>query len=841
MMAYCSRLRVVVLLLFLVSLFLFLLPVSLTYAFVEDFNADFSNPSVWNLATNSGTIAFSGSHLQLLNSSKTNSFPYVKSVGDIFPSSGSFGVKIDFNFLSAGNFGDGMAISPISPPNGTMLGPNLSRYLLFWIWHDPSGLGFYTTVCPETNPGCTQQYTQIYSFSSPNFGPHFIALSMDQEGRYHFFLDSDTNEIFTSSTNQPRPTSIWLGSPEQTFTVDNWNSLQIDRIEIQDSYPFPSPTPTPTPESLRPIIVIPGLGASWDWTALLPGLSGSNWKIPQKVDLYNNLIDSLENAGYEKDKNLFVYAYDWRKKLYDAADDLNGYISNLIENNKIKATDKIDFIGHSLGGLVARTYGQKIGTEKIDKIITAGSPHQGALAAYSAWEGAIVRKAPWWQRIPLELPIQLGMATGARPVAVLRRLAPGIKDTLPTFDFLKKDGALLSSNLLLQKNTTLFDLNNDVSGINSLLWANGGIGLDTDRAINVIDRDWRDRALGEWEDGRPTANSAFETSTEGDDTVLAFSSLGLFSNQKTADSSHGGIISDLDSIKNIFDQLGLDKSKAVANTVPDLRQSVFVASLRSPGTLQVCNTSNICDNDLGVYIPDEKLFFLPGYDNEILNVSVAADGSVGNYRLYLGDLSEGESNWDSTGGNLVTASQVDTYQAVVESGKLEIKGDSGTLLRSLDVDAAELTRLLPMWDKGNRLAIARSDSQPRNKRIVAIRQLREVLHPQIVKAYKGGRFDQVEAIIAVWKDIDHFAETVIGDGNSTKIAFLEANIRAVGLYQAVVESLLRNSSSYYAAAFYELFENNFSRAKEIKSTQRDLSLDKVLSARYLLLTALGVR
>ena len=263
-----SRFRVVALV-FSISSILFFLSSETINAFVEEFNSGFSDPAVWSVSTNSGSVAFSESHLQLLNSARTDSFPYVISVGSVFPPSGSLGIKIDFNFLSAGNFGDGMGISPNSPPNGAMLGPNLNQNLLFWVWHDPSGLGFYTTVCPKIEPGCNRQYTRIYLFSNPNFNfsPHFIALSMDLEGRYHFFLDSDTNEIFTSSTNQPRPTSVWFGSPERTNSTDYWNSLQIDKIEIQSTYPFPTPTPTPapTPEPLRPIIILPGLGGSWDY------------------------------------------------------------------------------------------------------------------------------------------------------------------------------------------------------------------------------------------------------------------------------------------------------------------------------------------------------------------------------------------------------------------------------------------------------------------------------------------------------------------------------------------------------------------------------------------------
>ena len=90
-------------------------------------------------------------------------------------------------------------------------------------------------------------------------------------------------------------------------------------------------------------------------------------------------------------------------------------------------------------------------------------------------------------------------------------------------------------------------------------------------------------------------------------------------------------------------------------------------------------------------------------------------------------------------------------------------------------------------------------------------------------------------------DIDDLAESVIGSGNTTKAVVLNANINQVERYKTLADRLLKNSSSYYAGTFYTLFSERFIEAKEIRTSQRNLSLDKTLSARYLLLTALGVR
>lgn len=286
--------------------------------------------------------------------------------------------------------------------------------------------------------------------------------------------------------------------------------------------------------------------------------------------------------------------------------------------------------------------------------------------------------------------------------------------------------------------------------------------------------------------------------------------------------------------------MGLDQTKVIAGETPDSRKSVFIASLRSPGDLHVCG-GVVCDGSLGIYLPGEKLFFLPGYADQLLTTIVDADGETGAYQLYVGDMTEGQANWVDERGNLTSPTQIDTYQVQSGDDGLTVTTDATTLRRSLDEDAAALNSLLPNWDKKNLLTRARSEIQPLKKRIAAIRQLRELFSKLVIKAYKDNRADRIEAIIDVWMDLDSLAETIIGSGNTTKVTFLNVNILQVERYQTLVENLLRNSTSYYAGIFYNLFAERFAEAKEIRSSQRDLSLDKTLSARYLLLTALGVR
>jgi triacylglycerol lipase len=66
----------------------------------------------------------------------------------------------------------------------------------------------------------------------------------------------------------------------------------------------------------------------------------------------------------------------------ELAAQLKGYVENVL--NRTGAT-RVHLVGHSLGGLVARTYVQEAGgDERVHTCITLGTPHQGT---YAAWAG----------------------------------------------------------------------------------------------------------------------------------------------------------------------------------------------------------------------------------------------------------------------------------------------------------------------------------------------------------------------------------------------------------------------------------------------------------------------
>jgi triacylglycerol lipase len=66
--------------------------------------------------------------------------------------------------------------------------------------------------------------------------------------------------------------------------------------------------------------------------------------------------------------------------LREAAQELQGHVQRLCETT---GADKVHIVGHSLGGVIARYYVQRMGgSAQVDTLVTLGSPHSGTLGAY---------------------------------------------------------------------------------------------------------------------------------------------------------------------------------------------------------------------------------------------------------------------------------------------------------------------------------------------------------------------------------------------------------------------------------------------------------------------------
>jgi len=87
------------------------------------------------------------------------------------------------------------------------------------------------------------------------------------------------------------------------------------------------------------------------------------------LNTYKKLVDGICDAY--PDREVYVFSYDWRKSNAVNAVKLSEVIHGL-------DCEKVDLVCHSMGGLVASSYYKQYGSDNVDKVITCGTPYEGA-------------------------------------------------------------------------------------------------------------------------------------------------------------------------------------------------------------------------------------------------------------------------------------------------------------------------------------------------------------------------------------------------------------------------------------------------------------------------------
>lgn len=100
-----------------------------------------------------------------------------------------------------------------------------------------------------------------------------------------------------------------------------------------------------------------------------------------KQDVYAPIIRHLEKTGYREGKTLFVFAYDWRRSVFDNAKALEVFVREKVPDGKV------DILAHSMGALVARAYVvEGDGGERVARLFSAGAPFQGSVKVFQTVE-----------------------------------------------------------------------------------------------------------------------------------------------------------------------------------------------------------------------------------------------------------------------------------------------------------------------------------------------------------------------------------------------------------------------------------------------------------------------
>ena len=407
-----------------------------------------------------------------------------------------------------------------------------------------------------------------------------------------------------------------------------------------------------------PVILIPGHGSSMNFSEMFLGQKNPDgWQMMPGVHIYDNLLNTLEDNGYEKDRDLFTFYYNWLNPIASSSAELHDFILPIAATSP---TGKVDIIGHSMGGLVGRACVQNNDDQcYIDRLITVGTPHKGVLEAYGAWEGGEVWRSGL-SKLAFELFLNTKRQMGETKKEAIRKIAPSTEEMLPVFPYLKD----INGNFLSQQPPNSYLGNNSLSRFLQAVDDNGkfiyGKDQSTLRWLTVTKNlSWVDKILGNWQQyGKPIRK---EYSSDGDGTVLELSA-----NPQEAGTTnsigfplgHSEIVSQGKAVEEIME--GLDLEATSSGDFQDNAQNYLVFYFHSPAHLEIAN------------LPLEDVFL--GEDNngklklviianpqidDNYSVGVVGDDS-GEYTLTVGEVSGEQSNWDNYRG-LTTVGEKDTF------------------------------------------------------------------------------------------------------------------------------------------------------------------------------------
>ncbi|KKP37466.1 MAG: PGAP1 family protein, partial [Candidatus Roizmanbacteria bacterium GW2011_GWA2_32_13] len=383
-------------------------------------------------------------------------------------------------------------------------------------------------------------------------------------------------------------------------------------------------------------------------------VSYNDWKLLSFIKDYGGLIKTLKAIGYQENTNLFLFTYDWRQSIEKTIEDLNSYLQTKIWNSK--PNQKLNLIGHSLGGLVARIFTQK-NIDKVNKIISVGSPHLGAVQVYKPLEAGEIDRENTFLWVAEKIILILNKPIMESDRVTIATKFPVTKDLFPTFNFLKESsGNEISIDNLTIKNSFLLSYNQNFSNIFPIFIAfYGEKDNQTPAGFIIQPADTVNQLLGNYTDGQPKS-SLFDA---GDYTVLSKSA------NKDSDSiklnfDHEEIITKKESIKKILDVLKINYSD---NQIVEGEKTIISPSLifliKSPATMMVEFNNSIFTEDEGIiFIPDAQS---GSYDLKVQGVD------QGKYEIIVGQISENNDIWDSINGEITkspASSQIDNHNII---------------------------------------------------------------------------------------------------------------------------------------------------------------------------------
>ncbi len=473
-------------------------------------------------------------------------------------------------------------------------------------------------------------------------GPHIVKFN----SIFYLFFHTTAGTLgFKKTSVLDGCNTIWSGNNQLPFSFNDPSAIVVDsnmwlygtaQSSAGSSLFLAGGAPISPPS--YPIVLIPGMFASWNKDALLHNASvdSSTWKLNPNISEYDAIIATLENKGRIRNKDLYIFPYDWRKSITETTQNLSSFLNTSIWN--MNPYQPIQIIGHSLGGVVARIYSDQNPTKPIKKSVSAEAPLLGAVQAYKPLStGEIDRENTliWMAEKLIVLLNKSGLQSDKETIT---QKLPVLYDILPAFSFLKNEsgGEVLST--LTNSLYSQYPINS--SPPVSQLYI-GGTGRQVLAGYTIGSYDGR--SISSWTE-------------DGDGVVLGKSMRNQIVPAPTQ--NHGEIIYEKENIKTILSKLNVPVQDG--DIPPGKATSIFPAILtflQSPATMQIIH-NGIATSE------SEGMIHIQNAENGTYALEVTGQTS-GEYMLSVWLIGESDDKWfqfKKTAKN----GGIDTYQISFE-------------------------------------------------------------------------------------------------------------------------------------------------------------------------------
>lgn len=593
-----------------------------TDSFRDDF--DTLSSEVWDVQENLGTATIDSGVLRIGSTSLT--FPSILDRG-ILNDHWIDGTTLEmrFRYVHTGPMGSGIGIG--------YTGTDRKPYYQFAFWNDSHSSkmfyvnDFFTGAYHLCSSFGTQEYPGMFKYwRILDIGDdEWITLRLEKSYRKYvisYRTSGDYHLLYESNPDYCVPKSLFIGNPLSAGSYD-WSNMEFDYLRVFDSDQV---------EQQKKVIVIPGMGASWNSKAIVYNetVADNEWTMTPFVRSYDGLTDALEENGLIRDQDYFVWNYDWRRPIADNVSRFDAFV-----DLNVPGGEKVDVVGHSMGGLIGRIWSQNnIDDSRIGKVVTLGSPHFGAVQTYEVWNGGSVGDLTDPAGIALNVLLEIQGGSGANRARVIRDYAPSIHDILPTFDYQRRNGVLVSVATTAYKNDYLRGKSILPASLYDVLLQGVGVGLSTKEYLVLGGRTSHDAVLGLWEDGRIQGQGW----GSGDKTVLSKSAKFNLMRSFEINSSHGEIVDR--SLANVMQEIGL--SMPTDSLPAESLTNKIVFFVGSPVSMKVdCGQGEVSSTDFVVVDAlGSCRVLLEGTSSGKYHLVWGLTGDD-NWRYVLGDASEG--------------------------------------------------------------------------------------------------------------------------------------------------------------------------------------------------------